>query len=85
MALTTTGFAKSYEGVGRDLFFKHFEAEGAMSQADLEALVHAVQLNASTEVIGTFTAGTSTGVNMVVSGKDVTAVAGYTVTGVDGF
>lgn len=85
MAFTTTGFAQSYEGVGRDLFFKRFEAAGPMSQADLEALVHAVQLNASTEVIGTFTAGASTGVSMVISGKDVAAVAGYTVTGVAGF
>jgi len=85
MAFTTKGFAQSYEGVGRDLFFKHFEAEGTMSQADLEALVHAVQLNASTEVIGSFTAGTSTGVSMVVSGKDVAAVAGYTVSNVAGF
>lgn len=85
MSITTKGFAQPFESVGRDLFFKHFEAAGAMSQADLESLVHAVQLNATTVVIGSFTAGASTGVNMVVSGKDVTVVAGYTVTPVDGF
>lgn len=87
MALTTTGFAQPIEAVGRDLFFKNFDLDGsgAMSQADLEALVRAVQLTSSIEVIGSFTAGTSTSVNMVISGKDVTAVAGYTVTAVAGF
>ena len=85
MAFTTKGFAQPIEAVGRDLFFKNFDMGAAMSQADLEALVHAVQLNSSTEVIGTFTPGVSTGVNMVISGANVAAVAGYTVTNVAGF
>lgn len=87
MAFATTGYAQSIEAVGRDLFFKNFDLAGAgpMTQADLEALVRAVQLNSSIEVIGTFTPGTSLTVNMVISGKDVTEVAGYTVTNIAGF
>lgn len=85
MALTTTGYAQPFEAVGRDLFFKNFDMNAAMSQADLEALVRAVQLTSSIEVMGSFTAGTSESVNMVISGKDVSAVAGYVVTAVAGF
>jgi hypothetical protein len=85
MTFATKGFAQPFQAVGRAIFVKSFDMGAAMAQSDLEALVHAVQLTSSIEVIGTFVAGTSTGVSMVVSGKDVADVAGYTVTGVAGF
>jgi phosphotransacetylase len=56
----------------------------------MEALVAKVQETSTITVIGTFTAGTSTSVNMVIEGADVgnitasDAVA-YTVTNVSGF
>jgi len=85
MTFATKGFAAPFEAIGRDVFVKHFDMGAAMAQADLEALVHAVQMTSSIEVLGAFVAGSSTGVNMVISGKDVTAVAGYTVSAVAGF
>ena len=87
MAVVTKahGFAAPGEFVGRNLFFKNFSKGSAMSQADLDALVQEVQKTVTIEVVGSFTAGTSTAVSMVLSGDDVTAVAGYTVTNVSGF
>lgn len=85
MAFTTKGFAQPIEAVGRDLFFKNFDQGDVMDQAELEALVRLVQLNSSIEVIGTFVPGTSTSVNMVISGKDVTVATGYIVTSISGF
>jgi ABC-type uncharacterized transport system ATPase component len=87
MAVVTKvhGFAAPGEFVGRNLFFKNFAKGSAMSQADLDALVQEVQKTVTIEVIGSFTAGTSTSVNMVVSGDDVSAASGYTVTNVSGF
>lgn len=79
------GFAASGEFVGRNLFFKKYAKGSAMSQADLDALVQEVQLTATIEVVGSFTAGTSQDVSMVLSGADVPAVTGYTVTNVAGF
>jgi hypothetical protein len=87
MAVVTKahGFAASGEFVGRNLFFKNFSKGSAMSQADLDALVQEVQKTVTIEVVGSFTAGSSTAVSMVLSGDDVTTVAGYTVTNVSGF
>ena len=87
MAVVTKvhGFAASGEFVGRDLFFKKFAKGSAMSQADLDALVQKVQETSTVEVVGSFTAGSSQDVSMVLSGADVAAVTGYTVTNVAGF
>jgi hypothetical protein len=85
MTFATKGFEQPFQAVGRAIFVKHFDMGAAMSQADLEALVHTVQLTSSIEAIGSFVADTSTTVNMVISGKDVTSAAGYTVTSVAGF
>lgn len=79
------GFAAPGEFVGRDLFFKNFDKGSTMSQADLDALVTAVQKTSTVEVVGSFTAGSSQDVSMVLSGADVAAAAGYTVTNVAGF
>jgi hypothetical protein len=71
------GFAASGEFVGRDLFFKGFTKDGTatISQVELDALVQAVQTVATVEVVGDFTAGTSTEVNMIISGADIADVA----------
>jgi hypothetical protein len=68
-----------FEAVGRNLFFKNFDKGSAMTQADLNELVKAVQLRATVTVIGDFTAGTSESVNMVIEGFPVDTIAGYTV------
>lgn len=79
------GKAGPGEFVGRDLFFKKYSKGSAMSQVDLDALVQEVQKTATVEVIGSFTADSSQDVSMVLSGADVPAVTGYTVTNVSGF
>lgn len=79
------GAAAPFEAVGRNLFFKNYSKGSAMSQADLDALVQFVQQTATVTVIGSFTAGSSTAVSMVIEGADVDTVAGYTVTNVAGF
>lgn len=76
------GEAQPFEAFGRDIFMKNFDKGGAMSQADLEALVELVGLTASISAIGAFTDGVSTEVNMIIEGADVTAAAGYTVSNV---
>ncbi len=79
------GAAAPIEAVGRNLYFKNFAKGSAMSQADLEALVQSVGQTSSITVIGSFTAGTSTSVNLVIEGADVTSYGAYTVTNVSGF
>lgn len=79
------GKAASGQFVSRDLWFKNFSLGAAMTQEQLDNLVYAVQLTSTIEVIGDFEVGVSTGVNMVISGADVTVVDGYTVTDVAGF
>jgi len=79
------GNALPFENFGRNLYFKNFSKGSAMSQADLDALVQTVSQTVSVCVIGAFTAGTSTSVNMIIDGGDVTAVTDYTVTGVSGW
>ncbi len=87
MAVVTKVHGKAGPGefVGRDLFFKNFDKGSAMSQADLDALVQEVQKTSTVEVVGSFTAGSSDNVSMVLSGADVSSVAGYTVANVAGF
>ncbi len=82
MTFATKGFAQPFAAIGREIFIKNFDLGAAMSQADLQALVESVQLTSSIVAIGAFTAGTSESVSMIIDGKDVTAVAGYTVTDV---
>ena len=76
------GAAAPMEQVGRDLFFKTFTKGSAMSQADLEALVQAVQLTSTITAIGAFTATSSTAVNMVIEGADITNAANVPLTGI---
>ena len=77
------------ELVHRDLWFKVVGiGGGAMSQADMDALMQEIHLTSTIEVIGDFTAGTSTAVNLVISGADVTAltsVSGATIADIAGF
>lgn len=82
MALTPSGFAKPFSAIGRDIFIKSFAKTNA-TQAELNALVQAVQLTSTVTAIGAFVPGTSDVVNMIIEGKDVTAVAGYTVSNLD--
>ena len=76
------GGAAPMEQVGRDLFFKTFTKGSAMTQADLDALVQAVQLTATVTAIGAFTAGSSTAVNMIVEGANITNGGNIPVTGI---
>lgn len=71
------------EQVGRDLFFKTFtKASGTFSQADIDALVQAIQNTSTVTAIGAFTVGSSSAVNMVIEGADIANAANTPVTGV---
>ena len=70
------------EQVGRDLFFKTFTKGSAMSQADLNALVQAIQNTSTVTAIGAFTAGSSTAVNMIIEGADIANASNTPVTGI---
>lgn len=83
--LKRNGFAGPMQAIGRQVWFKNFNKGSAMSQEDLDALVNIVKLTSTITVVGTFVAGTSTSVNMVIEGADVSTVAGYTVSAVEGF
>jgi hypothetical protein len=81
MALTPSGFVKPFAAIGRDIFVKSF-AKTNITQAELNAIAQEVQLTSSIVAIGAFAAGTSDVVNMIIDGKDVsaiTSVAGVTV------
>ncbi len=78
----TNGGAAPMEQVGRDLFFKTFTKGSAMTQADLDNLVQALQGTVTVTAIGAFTAGTSTAVNMVIEGADVANAANTPITGI---
>ena len=78
----TNGGAAPMEQVGRDLFFKTFTKGSAMTQTDLDTLVQALQANVTVTAIGSFTAGTSTAVNMIIEGADVTNAANTPITGI---
>ena len=68
--------------VHRDLFFKTVDiGGGAISQADFDIMMQEIHLTSTIEVIGTFVADTSTAVNIVISGADVTALASPTGAG----
>lgn len=81
------GYAGAGEFVSRDLWYKNFAKEDSsvISQADLDALVQTVQLTSTIEVIGSITVDVDAEVNMIISGANVTAVTGYTVTDITGF
>jgi len=65
------------ELVHRDLFFKVVgNGGGAISQAEFDAIMQEVHLTSTIEVIGDFVADSSTAVNVVISGADVTALSG---------
>lgn len=83
--LKRNGFAGPMQAIGRQVWFKNFDKGSAMTQADLDALVNLVKLTSTITVVGTFVAGTSTSVNMVIEGADVSTVAGYKVSAVEGF
>ena len=69
------GVYHTEELVHRDLFFKSVDiGGGAISQVDLDAMLQEVALTSTIEVIGTFVADSSTAVNIVISGADVTAL-----------
>ncbi len=80
------GKAAPMEQVGRDLFIQNFSglstASAAAGQADLEALVQAIQQTATITVIGSFTAGTSSSVNMILEGAAIATGANSPVTGI---
>ena len=76
------GAAAPMEQVGRDLYFKTFTKGTAMSQADLEALVQAIQSTSTITAIGAFTAASSTAVNMVIEGADISNAANTPMTGI---
>lgn len=71
--------SRSGEFVGRNLYFKNFDLAAPISQNALDALVTAIQTTSTITAIGSFTAGVSTEVNMIIEGPDVTAIAGWTI------
>lgn len=77
------------EMVHRDLWFKAVGiGGGAISQDDMNALMQEIHLTSTIEVIGIFVADSSTFVNVVISGADVTAltaVGGATIADIAGF
>ena len=73
--------AAPFTAIGRDVFIKSFSKTN-ITQAELDALVQTVQLTSTITAIGTFTAGTSDVVNMIIEGADVSAATGYTVANV---
>lgn len=73
--------AQTFSSVGREVFMQNFDKNAAMSQADLNALVSAVQMTSTVTAIGAFEAGVSESVNMMVEGSKA-VVAGYTVSDV---
>jgi hypothetical protein len=69
--------AAPFTAIGRTVFIKSFAKTNA-TQAELNALVQAVQLTSTITAIGDFTAGTSDVVNMIIEGADVGDLAGFT-------
>ena len=78
------GYAGEGQFVSRDLWFKTYTKGSAMTQAEMDALVQAIQLTSTIEVIGDFVADTSTAVNMVISGADTDNTADALVAGITG-
>jgi len=80
------GKAAPMEQVGRDLFIQHFTgistASAAAGQADLEALVQAIQQTSTITAIGDFTAGTDNNVSMIIEGAAIATGANSPVTGI---
>ena len=74
--------AKPFKAIGRDVAMVNVSKGAVMSQDDLDAAVQAMFGRCSITVIGDFTAGTSTSVNMVIEGMDFYGADAYG-TGVD--
>ena len=75
MALTPSGYAKPFAAIGRDIFIKSFSKTN-ITQAELNAIVQEVEMTSTVTAIGAFTAGSSDVVNMIIEGRDVTAING---------
>lgn len=73
MALTPSGQVRPFAAIGREIFVKSFSKTN-ITQAELNAIAQEVQLTSSIVAIGAFTAGTSDVVNMIIDGKDVSAI-----------
>ena len=77
------GNAAPFEAFGRDIFMKNIDKGGAISQANLDALVEEVSLTSTISAIGAFNAGVSTEVNMIIEGADLAngnaTISGYTI------
>ena len=73
--------AAPFTAIGRTVFIKSFAKTNA-TQAELNALVQAVQMTSTITAIGAFTAGTSDVVNMIIEGADVGDLAGFTTSDV---
>jgi len=76
------GAAGAMEQVGRDLFFRNLSKGSAITQADMEAIVAGLQNTSTITVIGTFTANSSTQVNVVIEGSDISSGANVPITGI---
>ena len=71
--------------VHRDLWFKTVDiGGGAISQDDMDTMMQEIHKTSTIEVIGTFEAGVSTAVNIVISGADVTALPDSVAAGIGG-
>lgn len=63
----------TFEALGRDVFIKSFSKTN-ITQAELNSIAQEVQLTSTILAVGAFTAGVSDVVNMIIDGKDVTAI-----------
>ena len=73
--------AAPFTAIGREVHIKSFSKTN-ITQVQLNELVQLVQLTNTVTAIGTFAAGTSDVVNMIVEGPDFTTASGYTVANV---
>ena len=78
------GGAAPMKQVGRDLLFKNISKGSTMQQFHLDDAIQAIQATSTVTVIGTFTPNSSTQVNVVVEGSDISTFTAnsvsYTVT-----
>lgn len=72
------------ELVSRDLFFKAV-TPASSSQVDFDAAMQEIHLTATIEVIGTYVADTTTVINVVISGADVTTLTVGSIADIAGF
>jgi hypothetical protein len=86
MAFTTRvhGATGSFSAVGKQEYAFKTIAKTNITQAELDAFVQEVQQLNTIMIIGTFTAGSSDTVNMLVEGKGVANQSNDTFAGVAG-